>query len=329
MAQETTTPTNAVTDASPSDEGGGEDYLGAVEAKYATLFQSEAEPSDGESDQEAQPADGTPVPQEVGSAKDQPQAAPEAAAEGKSAQILALARRESALRAREKDYETSFQAKVQEAVQAEIAKLRDVAVRNPADFYKQLGVEDYRPVANDLYYNIMGDEAPAEFRAKQTEHAIRNEIQELRAQVAAQQEAAKAQAGQAELRTYVSGLKGYVSGAAPESLPFLKAEFDADPDAAVEAMVTAASNLSQASGVVPSAEQVAEALNRELEKIADRYVKAASYRTQSKSTPSAQPTSTKTLSSTSPKSKSYDGEFDHEEALRRAQRIAEESFSRK
>jgi hypothetical protein len=232
-----------------------------------------------------------------------------------SPQLALLAKKEKSLREREAAVETRVKEEVERQVKEALESLRLEASQNPKEYLKKLGFERPVDVAADIYYDELGDDAPAEFKAKKQQIQANKQLAEMKRLVAEfEHKQAEAQSVK-ERDVYISQLNGYLQ-ASLEGQPYLAAEYEDDPLGTLDAMMQAAANMIGSSGKVPSAKDVAEALNAEISKLATRYSQMGEKAQKETRPPSGKPaTTTLTTKQTAGKANIQDPAFDKERTI--------------
>lgn len=197
-------------------------------------------------------------------------------------EIVALARREKALREKEKKVEQQLEearASIREEIMEE---MKHAAVSNPAKFYADLGMSGKRgQVAEDLWYEELGDKAPKDYKDKRLVQQMQEEIVKLKELI--EERDPKKYVEQAERDRNYARYMGELKGVGAKS-PAIQAAFG---DQAAEALWQVASNMYEENKVVPSAEEVIDALEQELMETAERLAAVAPAKTRSVSPPRA------------------------------------------
>ena len=265
------------------------------------------------------------VPQEVANAQDKPPAAESQpnTASPQSSQILALARREKALRDSEKarkDWEKEVEQRIRQQIEAEF---KERATLDPADFYKGLGIESYNPIAERLVEAQLGDKAPEELRQRTALAQMRAEAARTKKLLDDFRKEQEQRNLESQRQAYVAELDGFLQAAPSTDLPYLKHEFEQDPSAALSAMQTAAGHMIHSTGRIPTAREVAKALETELDQIATRYANISKKTSSQPQTGahtednSGQPTTLTGIQHSTKSAKS--SEFDSEEIIKALQ----------
>lgn len=251
-----------------------------------------------------EPAQAEVVPQEVVTKEEAP-------AVQVSPQLALLARKEKALRERE----VALEASITERVKAALEGLRAKATANPSEYFRELGVEKPVELAADIYYNELGDDAPAEFKAKKQQIEAAKQLTEMKRLMSEWEKKQQEASATKDRDVYVSQLNGYLQSSLQDT-PYLALEFEADQVGTLDAMCQAAANMMASGGPIPSAKQVAEALNGEIEKLATRY-KSIGNNTQKAPPAAASKPVTQTLTSkqTSGNATQVEPAFDKERVI--------------
>jgi len=213
-----------------------------------------------------------------------------------SPQLANLARREKALRARE----ATIEAQVQQQVAAQLEAVKQMAMKNPSQFFKQLGVENTEDLAAMLWADKLGDDAPDTLKNRTADARMRQQMDEMKKMQADFQRQQQDVMAAQQRDQYVAHLNGFLSSV-PADMPYLQAEYESDPAATLDALCVAASNLME-SGTIPNARDVGAALEKEIASIAARYSsigKPKENQTTAPSKVSAKPSTTLSESTTS------------------------------
>ena len=201
-----------------------------------------------------------------------------------SPQLVLIAKRERELRAAKESLESTIANRVAEEIATYKAQIKERATKTPHQFYKEdLGVESVSDYAADLWYSELGDDAPDAFKRKQQESLLQRKLAAMEAKFddfKVEQERATVNS---QKEAYVSGLGAQLESL-PESMPYLKMEYQEDPKGTLDALCQAAGNLIEATGKIPTAREVTEALEEQIEKLASRYSQVAN-RNQQPATP--------------------------------------------
>lgn len=219
--------------------------------------------------------------------------------EAKSPQLQAIARREKRQRelhearlAEVTKRETELGERAAKADKYEaIAKL---AVENPVAFYKSLGIDKFADVAAQLYYEELGDAAPAEIKDQRKYKTLESQIAELRKERDSERASLAAEQKAAEDRRAVDSYRGQLGkflGAVPEALPHVAAVAKAKPERVVDAMYRLAVGMMQADpdAGVPTADVLAKQLEASLKADAEVFRPIYAGSTQEKSPSSLGP----------------------------------------
>lgn len=239
-------------------------FLKAVEAATAGMREEEAPPV----------VEAAPAPEVTPPKQEEKKAEPDAAVK-----LYKLLEREAAVVERE--------GKLKQA-EAELAKLKELNnnlmqsksrfMADPARYIKELYPEaSLSDIAKALWYEDLGDNAPAEYKLSKTANIAKTEIQQLREEleterkrIAEENERMKAEVA---YNQYVGAVTSFVKEV-PEDLTLVKSFAQANPDAASQAMLKLATQHVQATGQVPTPEQCAKALQAELETFQKIFVPA-------------------------------------------------------
>jgi len=229
-----------------------------------------------------------------------------------SPQLALLARREKELRESRANLEAEINRRVTEQIEAYKNSLKKKATDTPGQFYREeLGIEKPEDIATDLWYESLGDEAPESFRRKYEARKLQEKLQAMEQKLEDFKREQATREIQAQRQAYVSGLQAQLNSL-PDSMPYLRVEYEADPVGTLDALCTAAANM-MGSGTIPTAKEVAEALEEQIQLIAERYSKVTKPPQATQAETSEPPL--RTLSSTETTGRAADGAWDHEAAL--------------
>lgn len=170
-----------------------------------------------------------------------------------SEQLASLAKRERQLREREQALKNAEEAAKQQASE----QLVRLAVDDPAEFYRQLGVTNPADIALSLYSSELGEDAPPEIRERarmtRQQREAERQMQEMQQFVLQQ-----------KLQAYSAQLDGFLQSG-PADNPYLNKEYSRDAAGTVEAMMMVADEIATSTGRIPTARQVAAELERRIE----------------------------------------------------------------
>lgn len=188
-------------------------------------------------------------------------------------EILTLAHREKELRQKEEQLEARAKELATKDFETRSAELRRLATSDPGKLFAELGVPEEQRVAfaELVFYETLGDDAPDSYKQRTEQLKRERELAELKARQDEQERYHQEREAMAKYQEYVGGLHGYLAAAKPESLPYLCANFSADPDATRQDMVQVAERLYEATKEVPSPEDVAREAESLLETYFSRY----------------------------------------------------------
>ena len=219
-------------------------------------------------------------------------------------------------------------AKEVEAVKAKAAEY-ETSMRSlkfdPVGSLERLGLSkaEMQELATQVFYANMGDEAPAEFKARRhtasMEANLRKEIEELRKGNEARKESETAAQAEAYRQQYKGALKGSLETLESEKYPNLEMYREANGERLPDELMAIAIQMSQQRGVDPTHDEVLEAAEAHARKLYAPVLK----KTATAAKPPAKPP-TKTLKgqqSTSVKSKSTANIDDPDELERNAMAV--------
>lgn len=141
-----------------------------------------------------------------------------------------LARRERALVERERTAKTQITTLQNENAQLRsgFVQLKEMALSSPAGFFKALGVTELEKVAEQLYYEMVGDDKlPDTARARKATLGLERKLELLQRNIA---QAEQVSAQKERAANAVRAIKAQVTGSVPEEYPLLQDEAKDDPD---------------------------------------------------------------------------------------------------
>lgn len=186
-------------------------------------------------------------------------------------QLLKLMEREAAIVEREKQLrEAEEKVKKYQDMSAQLEQAQRLLRTNAPAFVRKFAPDiDPGETAKQLWYEKLGDQAPPEFRAQLDARAASYGIDELRAEMQANQqrmvEEIKREQANAAFNQYVGSLGAYAQSV-PDEYPLVKAFAKGNPERVQQGLLKIAQNHAQATGGdVLTPAQAAERLNKELE----------------------------------------------------------------
>ncbi len=203
----------------------------------------------------------------------EPEAAPVAAPVAEPASVpVALPRTKEILdRARKeresRKYEQQLKQSQQSTEEAVIARIKQMAVSDPARFYREVvGVDPSKlpDIAAPLYYENLGDQAPEVLKHKNEMLRIERKLEESEQRLARFETEILTQNQQREVDAYFGQVTTFPEGR-DEDYPFLSANLTDRPDATAEALKARALEYFQETGVAATPKQIAQALESDLE----------------------------------------------------------------
>lgn len=231
--------------------------------KQTETEDEEGTEAEAEAQEAADPGDGEPA----GEATSEE---PPAEDEPPTSKLLEVARIER--QAREaKDKAEKWLADEKQRLESEYAeRLKAVTtdlVRDPAYVLKNAGYtqEQLQEVAEALLTEVLGDDAPEEYKRAAQYRELRRENNERDERLRKERdEAMRNLEAQRKYAEYVGGLSGYARSVNQESFPLVAAEMKADSEGFAERLVNAASFMATQGQYVPTFEEVVAAAESEL-----------------------------------------------------------------
>tara|TARA_B100000029_G_C17590864_1_gene962440 strand:+ start:1304 stop:2305 length:1002 start_codon:yes stop_codon:yes gene_type:complete len=197
-----------------------------------------------------------------------------------SSKLASLARRERHAREQSKEREDKLTKREQELdarikkaeeLENQLARIKRDFAYDPVAALKELGIEKgYADAASALYDEELGEDAPAEHRSQREIRALRDRLQRFEEEQKAGEERKKKEMKEAEVanfqKQYIGEMETYMK-TVPEELPYAKALFEENAGDAIQAMYSIAYQVAveDPNAILPTAEQLAEALNTNLE----------------------------------------------------------------
>ncbi len=210
------------------------------------------------------------------------EAAPEASEpdEAESSKLASLARRERRSREQAKEREDKIAAReaeleerLQKAQELEerFGSLKDNFKYDPVRALRELGIEEgYSDVAGALYDEELGEDAPAANKQGREIRELRDRLKQFEEQQVAAEKKNKEERQQADTlafqKKYVGEMQSFMD-ADTTNLSYADAFYNSNPQEAIEAMYNIAYNsaVEDPSAVLPTPQELAEALNHNLE----------------------------------------------------------------
>lgn len=251
--------------------------VGAIVAKY----QSQLTAPDPVASEQA-PTEGIATPSVTPPAAEPPAPAAEAAPEQPKAeeptlrarQLAALARIEAEARQAKEQYEAKLreleQTPKEPAVKppASLDEFRELLELDPDAALASIGITDKDSVAVRLMYKALGAEAPPEVQADIEKRRTQAELAALRRKVEKQEQTSKEALQQAALAARADATDRELASfakAVPSDFKFLAAEAAQNAKEVYDGLCTIAASQFNATGQFPSARDVAQVLEKQLE----------------------------------------------------------------
>jgi len=197
--------------------------------------------------------------------------------------VLALARREKELRGREE----SLSAQIEQGVKDQFRQMESLLVTDPVAFLSQAGVDPEKntEIAELLLYAALGEDAPDAYKERHAELQRDIKMQSLEQRQAdwekKQTDQAQQARDQAAYSKYMGELHGYLDAIKPEDYTYLSTKVQREPDVCRQWMENAANYLFEQTGNPPTAKDVAQAIEAELERSIAPYLQSTGQRKQS------------------------------------------------
>jgi hypothetical protein len=168
---------------------------------------------------------------------------------------------------------SSFDSKVEEAVAARIAALREKADLDPAEYLKSLGIKQPGSIANRLYADQLGDDAPEALKQEVREQKLTRAFQAQQSAMARElqelKESIKKDREQAEQDRYLGTLDSSVGGLDVTKTPYFARLAKKNADAAKQMIRNAAAAHQHLKGSKADAATAAANVEEYLKNLAD------------------------------------------------------------
>lgn len=243
MADETTT----------ANDTGPEIDIEAIVAKHSIIVQDEAKAEDQPQETEAAEP---PKEEEAKPPQEEPL---------RARQLAAIARREKELKAKEAELEKKLEERLQQKVQ----ELQSKLTLDPAAYLTELGVKSPGGLANQLVAAELGEDAPVETRLKAMEARYQAQLAALQKQIESQREEAMSASQRASLEARANAAEKEIESfvkSPPEDLRFVHTLASDDAEEAQMLIARTMADVVNKRGVWPSVQEVAKAINEQMER---------------------------------------------------------------